>query len=110
MTTKHTPGPHRSLHGIGISETVFYKNGVPQTIARFSDKNPSIRQADADFYAASPDLETSLKNVLEWAKGNRGSKHGNPYCVPEVIEALKVLARIQGVSHWYDADTEGGAQ
>lgn len=109
MTT-HTPGPHKSLHGIGISETVFYKNGVPQTIAQFSDKNSSVRQADADFYAASPDLETALMNLLEWAKGNRGNKRVNPYGVPEVKAALKVLARIQGVSDWMHADTKGGAQ
>jgi len=39
-------------------------------------------------------LVPALANLLEWAKGERGSKDINPYCVPEVKEALKVLAEI----------------
>ena len=53
-------------------------------------------------------LEEALCNLLEWAKGNRGSRCGNPYCVPEVRDALKVLARMQGLdeSRWLDAETK----
>jgi hypothetical protein len=50
-----------------------------------------------------------LCNVLEWAKGNRGSKRCNPYCVPEVVAALKFLAELQGINNWLDADTGGRA-
>lgn len=43
-----------------------------------------------------------LCNVLEWAKGNRGSKDGNPYLVPEIEAALRFLGKLQGVD-WVDA-------
>jgi hypothetical protein len=46
-----------------------------------------------------------LCNVLEWAKGNRGSKSGNPYLVPEIGAALKFLADLQGVDSYLDART-----
>ncbi len=42
-------------------------------------------------------LERALANLLEWAKGNRGPKHSNPYGVPEVQAALTVLASRQKV-------------
>ena len=47
-----------------------------------------------------------LCNVLEWAKGNRGSKHCNPYCVPEVEAALRFLAGLQGIDDYLDAKTD----
>lgn len=46
-----------------------------------------------------------LSNVLEWAKGNRGSRQGNPYTVPEIKEALKFLAKLDGVDY-LDVNTE----
>lgn len=54
-----------------------------------------------------PTMETAkhLCNVLEWAKGNRGSKDMNPYGVPEIELALKHLAHLQGISDYLDADT-----
>ena len=56
------------------------------------------------------ELLAALQNVLEWAKGSRGSKNTNPYGVPEVEAALKVLAKLQGRTDWLDANTkaEGG--
>lgn len=42
-------------------------------------------------------LEFALANLVEWAKGNRGSKVGNPYCIPEVQVALMTLAAGQGI-------------
>ena len=39
-------------------------------------------------------LVKALANLLEWAKGNRGSRCGNPYAVPEVRDALKTLGHI----------------
>jgi hypothetical protein len=52
-----------------------------------------------------PELKQLLMDLLEWAKGNRGSKTINPYAVPEVKQALKVLAKIQGITKWLDAQT-----
>lgn len=46
-----------------------------------------------------------LMDLLEWAKGNRGSKSGNPYGIPEVKAALKHLAKMQGISDYLDAKT-----
>ncbi len=41
-------------------------------------------------------LKRSLCNLLEWAKGNRGTKSINPYSVPEVRKGLEVIAIAQG--------------
>lgn len=46
-----------------------------------------------------------LAAVLEWAKGYRGDKRGNPYCVPEIKAALKHLAEIEGIEDYLDVDT-----
>lgn len=51
------------------------------------------------------ELIKALANLLEWAKGNRGSKSGNPYLFPEVKNALKVLGKIEGVNY-IDVDTQ----
>lgn len=51
------------------------------------------------------ELIKALANLLEWAKGNRGSKSGNPYGFPEVKNALKVLGKIEGVNY-LDVDTK----
>ena len=51
------------------------------------------------------ELIKALANLLEWAKGNRGSKSGNPYLFPEVKNALKVLGKLQGVNY-LDVDTK----
>jgi hypothetical protein len=39
-------------------------------------------------------LIKSLADILEWAIGNKGSKHINPYCVPEINNAFCILASI----------------
>jgi len=39
------------------------------------------------------ELSWALANLLEWAKGLRGTRRGNPYLVPEVAAALTVLAK-----------------
>jgi hypothetical protein len=53
------------------------------------------------------DLVRNLANLLEWAKGNRGERDCNPYCVPEVIEALKCLRSVLGKEQSYqEIDTE----
>jgi hypothetical protein len=49
-----------------------------------------------------------LCDVLEWAKGMRGSKSGSPYGVPEIKAALVYLASKQGKKDWLDADTTKG--
>lgn len=46
-----------------------------------------------------------LCEVLQWAKGLRGPKQTNPYCVPEIQAALKHLADLQGIGDWLDAKT-----
>jgi len=39
-------------------------------------------------------VEYALVNLLEWAKGNRGTKHGNPYLVVEVKLSRAMLTSI----------------
>lgn len=46
-----------------------------------------------------------LANLLEFVKGNRGPKQGNPYGIPEVEEALKHLAKLEGISDYLNVDT-----
>ena len=62
-------------------------------------------QADANLIAAAPAMYEALQNLLEFIKGNRGAREGNPYCKAEVRQALKVLASIQGKKDYLDADT-----
>lgn len=49
-----------------------------------------------------------LCEVLERIKGNRGVKDCNPYALPEVREALKYIAEVQGFSNYLDAVTDKG--
>ena len=67
-------------------------------------------QANATLIAAAPAMYEALQNLLEWAKGNRGAREGNPYCKPEVRQALKVLASIQDKKDYIDADTAPQAE
>ena len=55
---------------------------------------------------ASKKTITVLCDLLEWAKGNRGCKEGNPYLIPEVKAALQHLADIQGIKTYYYAKTK----
>lgn len=41
--------------------------------------------------ANETELQTAMRGIIEWAKGNRGRKDINPYAVPEVKTALKAL-------------------
>ena len=52
------------------------------------------------------ELTKTLAGLLEWAKGNRGTKTGNPYMFPEVKTALQVLAKIKGINNYLDVDTK----
>ena len=52
------------------------------------------------------DIEAALQDLLEWVKGNRGNRVGNPYCFEEVRRALKALAAKQGITDWLDAITD----
>ena len=56
--------------------------------------------------AAAPEMYQVLCSLLEWAKGNRGSKDFNPYGVPEVKEALQAIAKLQGIENYLDAKTK----
>lgn len=53
----------------------------------------------------SYNLYVDLCNLLEWAKGLRGTKSGNPYMFKEVKDALKTISIIQGHDDYLDADT-----
>ena len=46
-----------------------------------------------------------LCDLLEWAKGNRGTKEGNPYGITEVRAALEHLADLQGRNSYLTAIT-----
>lgn len=53
-------------------------------------------------------LVKSLANLLEWAKGMRGSIEGNPYRFKEVRNALKTLGHLTDdkyTGNWLDVDT-----
>ena len=41
-------------------------------------------------------LVDAMGHLLQWAAGNRGTKEGNPYGVPEVKDALIALGRVNG--------------
>lgn len=51
--------------------------------------------ATADGYVfvtqESPDLRPALRNLVDYAAGNRGSRTGNPYMVPEMKDAIRAL-------------------
>ena len=50
--------------------------------------------------------ENTLRELIQWAIGNRGSKHTNPYLVPEVRAMLIEIAEHRGrfsADSWYDA-------
>jgi len=55
---------------------------------------------------ASKKTITVLCDLLEWAKGNRGSKEGNPYLIPEVKAALQHLADLQDIKDYLNAKTK----
>ena len=57
---------------------------------------------------SGPELYMALCNLIEWAKGSRGPKTGNPYEIPEVKRGLEVIAKIQGIDNYLDADTNIG--
>ena len=104
---KHTPGPWH----VGLKPgTMVYGPQGEQIVGLnvLLDSNEVL--ANAKFIAAAPAMYKTIQHLLEWAKGNRGAKTGNPYCIPEVRHALKTLASIQGVKDYLDADTtvEGG--
>ncbi len=113
---KHTPGP---LHlngtylptgdGIGDGNNAYICTADGRQLAQMYRKHPQA-QAYAPMLAAAPAMYDALQNLLEWAKGNRGVKEGNPYCKPEVRQALKVLASIQGKKDYLDADTASQAE
>jgi len=104
--SKHTPGPWHVALGLKLISDVYAVgvNGQRVFIAECAT------QRDALLIAAAPAMYTTIQHLLEWAKGNRGAKTGNPYCIPEVRHALKTLASIQGVNDYLNADTtvEGG--
>lgn len=68
-------------------------------------------KTDAAIEQTNRELIIALAGLLEFCKGNRGNREGNPYLKPEVKAALKALARASGVSNnvsncsWMDVDT-----
>ena len=52
-------------------------------------------------------LRHALNELIQWAAGNRGSKSGNPYLIPEVMAGMQTLAKSmnKGLSAWLDADS-----
>ena len=116
-TPKHTPGPWRILDSRGQGKATIVGSDFPAmgfvadvNLCRNNTHQQVDGRANAALIAAAPVMYKTIQHLLEWAKGNRGSKTGNPYCIPEVRHALKTLASIQGVKDYLDADTtvEGG--
>ena len=107
-TTKHTPGP--STEDIMMFFDLSDEDWDDLT-GRMQDQLRDAYISHTDpVRAAAPAMYDALQNLLEWAKGNRGVKEGNPYCKPEVRQALKVLASIQGKKDYLDADTASQAE
>ena len=115
MTTKtaqFTPGPwypHLAKADHCLSSSVWGAEPGNQ-VAVIGGKSLQTMNANATLIAAAPAMYEALQNLLEWAKGNRGAREGNPYCKPEVRQALKVLASIQGKKDYLDADTAPQAE
>ena len=109
-TAKHTPGPWAveqcSAPVYGSDGSIIAEGigiGAQSThIGTVYGKNSSH---NAHLIAAAPALYEAVQNLLEFIKGNRGAREGNPYCKAEVRQALKVLAAIQGKKDYLDADT-----
>ena len=96
-TAKHTPGPW-------VVNT-FIVNGQHKLEVLDATGANACVQANAHLIAAAPAMYEAVQNLLEFIKGNRGAREGNPYCNAEVRQALKVLAAIQGKKDYLDADT-----
>ena len=114
-TAQFTPGPWvvKSTDEDINTKTIIDSNEFwIAKVLNFNRASDDIResQANAILIAAAPAMYDALQNLLEWAKGNRGVKEGNPYCKPEVRQALKVLASIQGKKDYLDADTASQAE
>lgn len=115
MKTKHTPGPWQAS-----GCTVYTRDKQPAQLVPHDDKvlrvaaacwdseeedeqepwDLEVACANARLIASAPDLYNALCDLLEWAKGNRGRKDNNPYCVPEVRKALEAVGKVQDL--WPD--------
>lgn len=65
-----------------------------------------LEQKNKSWQMIAEEAMAELANVIEWAKGQRGTKHCNPYAVPEVKQALQFLGQVNGVSDYLNVDTE----
>ena len=105
MKLKHTKGPWKyeePTKTIRTQKENYWLATVDSWNGAVKDEQPN----NGKLMAAAPDLLKSLCNLLEWAKGNKGSKHINPYGVPEVKSALETLAKLQGIKDYLDAKTK----
>jgi len=46
-------------------------------------------------------LQNTLEELLVWCL--IGNRNGNPYGKPEVVKALKVVAKLKGIKNYQDA-------
>ena len=99
-----TPGPWYAANMGNDFQGLVVEEQTGKNIAVAYDKR------DVHILAAAPAMYDALQNLLEWAKGNREAREGNPYCKPEVRQALKVLASIQGKKDCLDAETAPQAE
>ncbi len=53
-------------------------------------------------YDEHEEMLKALRVLARWATG--GDKHKNPYCYPEVKQALQTIARVRGRKDWMDAN------
>lgn len=53
-------------------------------------------------FVFSPAID-ALGNLIDFTKGNRGARDVNPYCVPEVVDALRALQSVNGCADYLDA-------
>ncbi len=47
-------------------------------------------------------LDSALRRLLNYCVGNGSNRQGNPYGKDEVVDALKVLAEIDGIQDYLD--------
>lgn len=71
--------------------------GVYRSLYRGPVSGAPVKPAD------EPHIVRALHNLVAHVVGNRGHRGGNPYCIPEVKEALRLLAEYRGVKDYLDA-------
>lgn len=95
MSAKHTRGPLNVLQNSKERPTQFL---IVAKNKGSSGKFPALalvgKEADADLFAAAPDLLATLKDLIADAQG----KFGTSVCVDAIVAANAAIAKAEGRS------------